>query len=56
MAKSRELTIEQRARIKALSDAGWSYRTIAKDLTCSLSIVSYTLNKIKTTNSCATRQ
>ena len=55
MAKSRELTIEQRARVKALSDAGWSYRTIAKELKCSLSTVSYILNKIKTNNYCPNR-
>lgn len=55
MAKGRELTIEERARIKALHDAGWSYRKIASDLKCSLSTINYTLNKIKSTKSYANR-
>ena len=49
----RELTIGQRARIKAFQDAGWSYRKTARDLKCSLSTINYTINKIKTTKSCA---
>jgi transposase len=55
MAKCRELTVEQRSRIKALYDAGWSYRKIAGDLKCSLSTINYTLKKIKTTKSCENR-
>ena len=53
MTKCRDLTTEQRARIKACHDAGWSYRKIAGDLKCSLSTINYTINKIKTTKSCA---
>uniref|UniRef100_A0A3B4UFJ5 Transposase IS30-like HTH domain-containing protein n=1 Tax=Seriola dumerili TaxID=41447 RepID=A0A3B4UFJ5_SERDU len=46
MAKvKKELTSEQRVRIKALLDAGWSYRRIAKDLRCSPSTVKYTLDR-----------
>uniref|UniRef100_A0A3B4UGC1 Transposase IS30-like HTH domain-containing protein n=1 Tax=Seriola dumerili TaxID=41447 RepID=A0A3B4UGC1_SERDU len=41
----KELTSEQRVRIKALLDAGWSYRRIAKDLRCSPSTVKYTLDR-----------
>lgn len=44
MAKmKKELTSEQRVRIKALFDAGWSYCRIAKDLRCSPCTVKYTL-------------
>ena len=52
MTKCRDLTTEQRARIKARHDAGWSYRKIAGDLKSSFSTINYT-KKIKTTKSCA---
>ena len=42
---------EQRVRIKALFDAGWSYCRIAKDLRCSPSTVKYTLDRHDATNS-----
>ena len=46
MAKvKKELMSEQRVRIKALFDAGWSYCHIAKDLRCSPSTVKYTLDE-----------
>jgi transposase len=43
------LTLGQRARIKALKDAGWKYSKIAKDIQCSISTIKYTLNQIKKT-------
>lgn len=49
MAKlKKELTIE---RIKALFDAGWSYRCIVKDGRCSPSTVKYTLDRHDVTSS-----
>ena len=41
----KELTIEQRAQIKALSDAGLSYQTIARDIKCFPITVKYTLDR-----------
>uniref|UniRef100_A0A3B4UFP7 Transposase Tc1-like domain-containing protein n=1 Tax=Seriola dumerili TaxID=41447 RepID=A0A3B4UFP7_SERDU len=46
-----KLMSEQRVRIKALFDAGWSYRRIAKDFGCSPSTVKYTLDRHDATNS-----
>ena len=51
MAKKRELTREDRARVKALYDAGWSYRRIGRDLQCSPNTVKYTLDRQNVTNS-----
>ena len=51
MAKVKEQTSEQRVRIKALFDVGWSYHRLATDLRCSPSTVKYTLDRHDATNS-----
>lgn len=47
--KHAELTTEQRTRIEALKDAGWTYRRIAADIQCSISTIKYTLDHFKHT-------
>ena len=50
MARAKkELTIEQRAQIKALSDAGLSYQTIARDIKCFPITLKYTLDRYEDT-------
>jgi transposase len=50
------LTLGQRARIKALKDAGWKYSKIAKDIPCSISTIKYTLKQIEKTGGFRNKQ
>lgn len=45
MAKKRELSIEERAKIVAFKKAGLRYRAIAAEIGCSISTVNYTFKK-----------
>ena len=56
MVKRRELTENERVRIKTLHDAGWSLRKIGKDIKCSHSVVKYTLQTIAETGLYKIRQ
>uniref|UniRef100_A0A3Q0SXG1 Transposase Tc1-like domain-containing protein n=1 Tax=Amphilophus citrinellus TaxID=61819 RepID=A0A3Q0SXG1_AMPCI len=56
MVKRRELTEKERVRIKALHDAGWSFRRIGQDIKCSHSVVKYALESIAETGTYKMRQ
>lgn len=56
MPKVAELTTEQRIRIKALRDDGWTLRRIAADIKCSPNTVKYTLDREKETGDFETKK
>lgn len=51
----KELSPTERARIKALKDAGWTFRRIAEDIGCSVGAVKYTLDRYQETGGYETR-